>query len=93
MGYKNTDFPINKEELEQLIIDAATPIDYDKLIEQGILKKKRGWYKVLKANELPKAVLKKANAIKVMKNGTLLKFHKPTKAILKYASIIKNKHQ
>lgn len=77
---------LTKEELMELIRETNQPIDFDNLIENGILEKKGAWYKVLKFKELPSEV--KARAVEMKQkqaNGEvkelLLKFSKESKSL------------
>ncbi len=64
------------------------PIDFDTLIEAGVLEKKGAWYKVLKYNELPSHVRAKVIAMKQTTvndkiTETLVKFSKPSRSLEK----------
>ncbi len=75
---------INYEELEQHARELATPIDFDALIEAGIIEKHGAWYKILKKDELPTHVNKKIYKVKTSDKGTLVQFRKPSKRLAKY---------
>lgn len=61
-----------REEQESL----ATPIDFDQLIANGVLRKtKGGWYQVLDGRKLPSALMKRAHRMKTSaKKGLLFQF-------------------
>lgn len=45
-------FPtIRFEELKERMEVALTPIDFDTLIEKGVIRERNGWYKILKFEE------------------------------------------
>ena len=64
------------EETIQPLIEYATPINIDELIEQGILKRKsKNWYLSLyKLTDLPMPVIRKAIESKPSKSGVQLRF-------------------
>jgi len=70
-------------ELEHRARELVTPIDFDALIEAGILEKKGAWYRVLKNEELPEHAKAKISSMKTDKNGTLVKFRAPSKRLAK----------
>jgi hypoxanthine phosphoribosyltransferase len=52
----------------------ATPIDFEQLIADGILKKWGAWYQVLDWKRLPEHVRQKANTMKADAVGVLIQF-------------------
>jgi hypothetical protein len=79
---KNTRQPaITIEELEVRARELVTPIDFDALIQGGVLEKHRGWYKILKKDELPSHANAKINKIQTSDKGTLVKFRAPSKRL------------
>lgn len=76
-------YAINYEELRQLAKDRATPIDFDALIQGGIIEKKGAWYQINDWNALPKYAKAK---ISVIHSGEklLVKFHAPSKRLAKF---------
>jgi len=72
----STDFEITRESLLEQAKLHATPIDFDDLIERGILQKKGRRYKVLSWDELPEHA--KVKIISASSDGTVT-FSKATK--------------
>lgn len=68
----------------------ATPIDFDELIDAGLVKKIGTSYYTDNIHGLPKNVSQKIDSIKQTKNGLKLTFCKETKAIKKLADITKH---
>jgi len=63
------------KELEQLLKEAATPIDFQELIQAGVLEKRGSWYAILKFDELPPHAKRKIKSIKqTKKKEVLVKF-------------------
>ena len=54
---------MDKAEIEKLLEEAATPIDFDGLIASGVLEKKGAWYLVHKWKELPEHAQRKVSTI------------------------------
>jgi hypothetical protein len=73
------------KQAQQRLIDAAEmlaqPIDFDSLIDAGVIEKSGGWYTVLRVRELPAHALFR---IKAMKSGNRVKFRKPSKRLAKF---------
>lgn len=74
---------ITVEQLEQRARELATPIDFDALIQAGVLEKRRGWYKILKKDELPPHAEAKIHEIRSGNGETLVKFRAPSKRLAK----------
>src|SRR6476469_9732490 len=74
-----------KPEMYQELLDVAealaTPIDYEQLISDGVLRKAGGWYEILDPARLPDAARLK---IKAIKSGNRVRFRKPNKRVAKY---------
>lgn len=88
---------MNDEEIAKMQKDVAnithilaTPIDFDKLIDAGLLKKIGTSYYTDNIHGLPKNVSRKIDSIKQTKNGLKMTFCKETKAIKKLADITKH---
>ncbi len=71
--------PMTREEVLRLAKLHATPIDFDALIEQGVLEKKGAWYAILDMDRLPEHAKRR---VKSLKTPNLVKFY-PAKNILK----------
>lgn len=67
---------MTKEELEEHIKDAITPIDFEALIQAGVLEKRGSWYKICKKDELPSHANCKIKKLKI-KNGEALVLFSP----------------
>ena len=85
--------PAEYAELRELVLRNATilstPIDYAKLVEDGILKPHGEWWEVRSLNDLPEPVGLKLKAAKQHKGGGMLvKFHNPTKSSKKLAKAL-----
>lgn len=76
MNSSQTGPMMSEKELEQLLRDAATPIDFDALIQDGALEKhgSSGWYKILNLEKLPRWVTAQAKQAKSNKKGVFFKF-------------------
>ena len=71
---------MGREELEQILRDFATPIDFDALISDGVLEKQGSWYKILSMERLPSWAKAKIRQLKSSdQKGILVKFQKSTK--------------
>jgi hypothetical protein len=68
-------------ELRQAAEALATPIDFDQLIEDGVLRKTGSWYEVVDPARLPEHARLK---IKALKAGNRVKFRKPSKRLGKF---------
>ena len=76
MATKNTK-PITKEELWDALEDAATPIDFDKLIAEGLIQPDGAWYKVPHIRALPKHAARKISKVQTGPKGIRVKFRAP----------------
>lgn len=74
---------ISIEELEERARELVTPIDFDSLVESGVLEKHRTWYKILKMDELTPHAKAKIRKIKTGEKGTLVQFRAPSKRLAK----------
>ena len=74
---------ISYEELKQRAIDLATPIDFDALIQAGVLEKKGAWYQINDWNALPEHARVKISAIR-SDDTTFVKFRAPSKRLAKF---------
>lgn len=74
---------IDYEELKQKAINRATPIDFDELIQAGIIEKKGAWYQINDWSALPEHAKDK---IAQMRSGdtVLVKFRAPSKRLAKF---------
>lgn len=74
---------ISYEELRRLAEDRATPIDFDALIQAGVIEKKGAWYQINDWNALPEHARAK---ISVTRSGDklLVKFRAPSKRLAKF---------
>ena len=70
---------MTKDEVLRLAKLHATPIDFDALIEQGVLEKKGAWYAILDMERLPEHAKRR---VKSLKSPNLAKFY-PAKKTLK----------
>jgi hypothetical protein len=83
MSDNKPDTIMDIEELEKIARDRVTSIDFDALIKAGILEQHRGWYKVLKMDELPNHAIAKICKVETGSKGTLVKFRAPSKRLAK----------
>lgn len=67
----------------------ATPIDFDKLVKDGVLKRIGKSYYTDNVRNLPEHVSKKISSIEQTKKGKKLIFYKETKSIKKLAEDFK----
>ena len=67
----------------------AIPIDFDKLVEKGILKKSGSSYYVEDISRLPDNVSQRITSIEKTKKGTKVKFSKETKSMQKISEKFK----
>ena len=67
----------------------STPIDFDKLVKGGLLKRIGKSYYADNIRKLPKRVAKKILSMEQTKKGTKLIFYKETKSIKKLANNLK----
>ena len=63
----------------------ATPLDFEKLVKDGVLKKIGKSYYTDNVRNLPEHVSKKISSVEQTKKGTKLTFYKETKSIKKLA--------
>jgi hypothetical protein len=70
------------EELRESIIELATPIDFDQLIQDGVLKKDGAWYKIRALEDLPKHASRKLKSIENGPKGIRVKFYPVKKSTL-----------
>ena len=73
---------LTAEAVSKQIRDFAEPIDFEKLIGEGILEKKGAWYKIIDWDRLPQHA--KVKVKEFCSDGTV-KFEKVTKSIEKLA--------
>jgi predicted RNA-binding protein with PUA-like domain len=71
------------EDLLQIVKELVEPIDFDSLIEAGVLEEKGDWYKVIKITGLSNQARSKIRRIKIGSKGTFLKFRSPNKKLEK----------
>jgi hypothetical protein len=74
---------ITGEELKVKMEEAVTPIDFEALIEKGVLEKRRGWYKVNKLSDLPEHAKAKIRKTKSTNEGLFVQFRAPSKRLAK----------
>ena len=68
------------EELEELLKEAVTPIDFEELVQAGVLVKRGTWYAIRKLDELPSHAKSKIKSIRqTKKNEVLVKFQAVSK--------------
>lgn len=66
---------ITRDELHKLEEEMKTPIDFDSLIAEGVLKKSGKYYVVQDMNRLPETARKKIVEMEILKSGgTKVKF-------------------
>lgn len=83
---------VSREELRQMIIDYAKPLELEALVESGVLKKVRAWYQILDRDRLPKRVADHITEIKQGKDGiTLVKIRPVRVSDLKLAAKVSNR--
>ena len=77
--------PATHPELIEAADALATPIDFDQLIADGVLRKAktRGWYEILDTTRLPEHAWQK---IKAIKSGNRVRFRKANKRAAKFLS-------
>jgi hypothetical protein len=87
---KNSDQPnMSLEEFKQTAEELITPIDFDQLIKEGVIEKKRGWYKIIKFDELPAHAKSKIREVKNSKGETFVKFNAPSKRLARMLEQLK----
>lgn len=91
MDMKNQPPVITYDELEQRTRELVMPIDFDGLIQAGVLEEHRGWYKILKADELPVHAKAKIHIARTSEKRTLVKFRAPSKRLAKVLGNRRNK--
>lgn len=69
--------PITEEELWDALEDAAMPIDFDKLIAEGLIEPDGAWYKVPNIRALPKHAERKISKVHTGPKGIRVKFRAP----------------
>jgi len=79
-----------RKEVAEVAHTLATPIDFDTLVIDGLLKKVGTSYYTENIHALPKNVSKKIKTANQTKNGLKLTFYKETKSMKKLAE--KTKH-
>lgn len=62
-----------KEQLKQIVEWLATPIDFEQLVTDGVLKKRGAWWEVLDWKRLPEHANQKVHTVAT---GNLVKFSK-----------------
>lgn len=72
---------IDFAKLEHRARELVTPIDFDALVQAGVLEWRRGWYKILKMDELPAHAKAKIRVMKTNGGETLVKFRAPSKRL------------
>lgn len=76
---------LSKEELLSAIVAQAkeyATVDFDQLEKDGIIKKVRGGYLVIKHSKLPDAARKLMKSLKSTKDGVQMIISKPPKSFL-----------
>ena len=75
--------PALHSELIEAAESLATPIDYEQLVAEGVLRKgkARGWFEILDTSRLPHHAWQK---IKAVKSGNRVRFRKPSKRMAKF---------
>ncbi|MDP2842756.1 MAG: hypothetical protein Q8O06_03825 [Acetobacterium sp.] len=78
-----------REKMRKMLAQEAhilsTPIDFDQLIKDGLLKKIGKSYYVDNIHDLPENVGKRITSVSQTKNGTKVTFSKETKSMKKLA--------
>lgn len=74
-----------RKDVAEIAYILATPIDFDKLISEGLLKQIGTSYYTDKLHSLPENVSKKIKTITPTKKGLKLTFYKETKKMIKLA--------
>jgi hypothetical protein len=69
------------KELRQTAAVLATPIEFDALITDGILRKRGEWYEIVELARLPEHARVKIRAVRA---PNLVKFRKPCKKLQKF---------
>ena len=81
---QNTDSQIlSLKEFKQKGEELTTPIDFDQLVNDGIIEKKRGWYKIRNFQELPAHAKAQIRTAKTVNGETFVKFASPSKRLAK----------
>jgi hypothetical protein len=75
--------PITLEEIERLEKELAMPIDFEALINTGVLEKRGAWYRIINKSKLPSHVSAKMYKAKTDGKETLVQFRKPSKRLAK----------
>lgn len=63
-GTKYEGEPMGEEELARLAWLLAQPVDFDELIENGVLEKHGSWYVIRDRERVPEQLMRRANAFK-----------------------------
>jgi hypothetical protein len=81
---KKQDSIMTIEEWEAITRELIAPIDFESLINSGVLEKRKGWYKILKLNKLPPHAKAKIHKLQTSSDGgVLVKFQEPSKKLEK----------
>ncbi len=83
------------KELEELLNEAVIPIDFEGLVQAGVLEKRGSWYAILNINELPPHAKSKIKTIRQNKHKeVLVKFREVSKKTEKlFKSYTSSKNQ
>tara|TARA_R110001592_G_scaffold254129_3_gene517497 strand:+ start:43553 stop:43819 length:267 start_codon:yes stop_codon:yes gene_type:complete len=85
---------MDKDELAEMVAVTAQalsePIDFDSLLEQGLLEKRGRSYYVPDIGALPENVAKRINSTTTTKNGIRVTFSKERKSTIKLAAQLKH---
>jgi hypothetical protein len=63
---------MDTEELQELLKEAVTPIDFEGLVQAGVLVKRGSWYAIRKFDDLPSHARRKIKSIRQTKNNEVL---------------------
>jgi len=69
------------KQLRRIAEILAAPIEFDRLVVEGVLQQKGSWYEILDWDELPESARVK---IKAVRPPNLVQFRKPSKRLRKF---------
>jgi len=78
-----------KETLSEIARQLTIPVDCDKLVADGVLARRRGWFEVLQPNLLPEHASRQVIGVKTSKGRMLIRFsrsHRRAEALHKKLS-------
>lgn len=65
---------LTKDELAELAHQLSVPVDCEKLVLDGVLAPRRGWFELLQPNLLPEHASRQVTHVKVSGGRTMIRF-------------------